>query len=157
MFQLLVMPLVAPRKMCINMKKDISSFPWEAAWNKHEGLCCEDKMKPEMKPFLKKAVLLKKNVGTWHISPLPAKFRKSDADIMRTDCIYYVDSNPGGDLSKLKSIVNKAQSVALPALMKNVLFHGKGWEGHLKKYHGPEMTAKYKNWQLEYKKAMSQK
>jgi hypothetical protein len=155
MFQLLVMPLVKPRKLCINRLHDVSAFPWETAWTLSEGMCCQSGAKPEMKKYADDAVTLKKNTGAWHIGPLPKEFRKTDADIMRTDFIYYVDTNPGGDLSKLKAIVNKATSIALPALQENVLFHGKTWKAHLAKHHGAAEVAKYKGWVADYTKAMT--
>ena len=158
MFQLLVMPVVSPRKLSIDRFHDAAAFPYESAWTRSQAPCCQDKLDPEMKAkYFDKAVELVKNDGCWHISPLPKKYRKTGADLMRSDVIYYVDSNPGGDLSKLKAIVNKATSVALPTLMDNVLFHGKRWEQYLAKHHGPEMVKKYKAWQAAYRQAMAGK
>ena len=158
MYQLLVMPIVAPRKLCINRYHNTDAFPWESFWWRADQMCCQDKAKPDLvKKYHGKAVELTKNNGTWHIGPLPKKFRRTEGDIMRTDCIYFVDTNPGGDLGKIKAVVNKATSVALPALMNNVLFHGKRWESFLAKHHGPAMVQKYKQWQDQYKQSMAGK
>ena len=156
MYQLLVMPVVSPRKLCINRYHNADGFPWESYWTKADHMCCLDKADPKIKAkYFDKAVTLEKNNGAWHISPLPKKFRKTEADLMRTDLIYFVDTNPGGDLGKIKAVVNKATSVALPALQENVLFHGKRWEPFLAKYHGAAMVQKYKTWQAQYKEAMA--
>ena len=103
--------------------------------------------------FFNKAVLLVKNDGCWHVGPLPKKFRKTPDDIMRTDCIYYVDTNPGGNLENMKAIVNKATAIAMPSLVNNVLFHSKNWEKYLSK-NMPGMLLKYKQWKQEYKESM---
>ncbi len=156
MSQLLVMPLVAPRKLCIDRHHDTNGFPFESYWSKVDPICCVDKWDPKIKEkYYEKAVTLKKNIGCWHIGPLPDKFQRDENDLMRSDCVYFVDTNPGGDLGKLKSLVNKAQSTALPALMKNVVFHGKRWEKYLAKHHGQAMTARYKQWVNEYKQWMN--
>lgn len=156
MSQILVMPLVAPRKLCIKRYHNSKGFPWESAWTKVDGMCCEDKMNQEIKDkYFEKAVLLVKNDGCWHIGPLPMKFQKTEADIMRTDCIYYVDTNPGGNLENLKAIVNKATEIAMPSLVENVLFHSKRWEQYLSK-HMPGMLPKYKEWKKQYEQSMKE-
>lgn len=156
MYQLLVMPLVAPRRLCITYHHDTTAFPWEAYWIKaSDPICCASKHKPQMAKYYDQAVVLKRNEGGWHISPLPKKFRRKPADIMRADCTYFIDTNPGGDLSKLRPLVNKATKIGSEALMKNVIFHGQRWEQHLAKYFGPAMVEKYKGWQKQYKEAMA--
>lgn len=156
MNQLLVMPFVDPRRLCIKRYHSTSAFPWESYWTlASDKECCKSKMNPAMKKYFDNAVYLQKNTGCWHISPLPKKFLKSDADIMRSDLVYFVDTNPGGDLGKIKAIVNKATSIALPTLVDNVNFHGKRWEQYLAKHHGPAMVAKYKEWVEQYKQSMT--
>jgi hypothetical protein len=155
MGQLLVMPFVAPRKLCIQRFHNSNGFPFESTWKLAGDACCEEGRNPEMQEYYDEAVSLKKNVGAWNIAPLPKKFRKTEADIMRTDCIYYVDTDPGGDLSKMKTLVNKAQSVALPKVAENVNFHCKNWEKYLAKHYGAGMVQKYKAWVTEYKQAMA--
>jgi hypothetical protein len=155
MYQLLVMPLVAPRKLCIDRYHNTDGFPFETYWKQTDAMCCQDQTDPELSAkYFDKAVTLKRNIGAWHISPLPAKFIKTEKDKMRADLIYYVDTHPGGDIGKLKPLVNKAQSIALPALMENVLFHGPVWEDYLKKHRSAELLAKYKTWLADYKQSV---
>lgn len=152
MYQLLVMPFVAPRRMCVRHDEDQSAFPWEAAWKlAGMGECCKKEQNINMIEYKHKAVELKKNQGAWRIAPLPPEFRKTDADRMRTDVIYYVDSHPGGDLGEIEFVVNKATSTALPTLMDNVIFHGKSWETHLNRHHGGgQALADYQAWRAAY-------
>ena len=158
MYQLLVMPIVAPRQMCIDRIHRTNAFPWESRWKLADVKnCCASKQQEKNAEYREKAVSLETNNGGWSIGPLPAKFRKTEADQMRTDVIYYVDTNPGGDIGQLKGIVNKATSTALPNLQKNVLFHGKNWEQHLQKYHGATAVSQYKTWIADYKAAMAAK
>ena len=158
MSQLLVMPLVSPRKLCIERYHNTDGFPFESYWSKADNMCCVDKWDPKIKEkYFDEAVTLERNIGCWHIGPLPEKFRKTPGDLMRADLIYFVDTNPGGDLGKLKSIVNKAQSTALPTLMNNVNFHGQRWEKYLAKHHGQAMVTKYQQWLAEYKESMGVK
>lgn len=158
MYQLLVMPFVEPRRLCVDKFQDTKSFPYESSWTMaSDQLCCQDKANPAMEKYYKDAVFLKKNQGAWNIGPLPKKFRKTPGDILRADCVYFVDTDPGGDLSKIQIIVNKATSTALPKVMGNVVFHGKNWESHLAKHHGAAAVAKYKALVEEYKQSMAEK
>lgn len=152
MYQLLVMPFVAPRRMCVRHDEDTSAFPWEAAWKlAGMGECCKSGQNMNMIEYKHKAVELKKNEGAWRIAPLPPEFRKTDADRMRTDVTYYVDSHPGGDLGEIQFVVNKATSTALPTLMEGVVFHGKSWEAHLNRHHGGgQAVAEYQAWRAAY-------
>jgi len=157
MYQLLIMPFVAARRLCISRYHDPSEFPWEASWQlADDKLCCHSEMNPAMEKYYDEAVFLLKNVGAWNISPIPEKFIRKEEDRFKTDCIYYVDTNPGGDLAKLSSIVNRANSIALPKLMDNVIYHCQRWTEHLKKYHDPELMKKYNQWVAAYKKQYGQ-
>ena len=74
-----------------------------------------------MEEFYKEAVSLKKNVGAWNIAPLPKKFRKTEGDIMRTDCIYYVDTDPGGAISPFSTKARvSARGIAGPAPLRHL-------------------------------------
>ncbi|MCC6156690.1 MAG: hypothetical protein IT350_01470 [Deltaproteobacteria bacterium] len=153
MYQLLVMPFVDPRHFTLERHNNRQSFPWESTWNQVPGIKCQDKMNPAVEEFRKGAILTEKNTGTWHVAPLPKEWVKSREDLLKTDLIYYVDSNPGGNLAAILPVVNKATKVALPALADNVLFHCRRWEKFATQHH-PDDVAKWKQELTDYRKAV---
>lgn len=158
MYQLVIMPFVAPRKTNIQNFNDNSAFPWESSWKTAKSPRCLEMRNPEMqKMYGDRAIVVAKNRGAWLISPLPKKFRRTPADINRSDVIYFVDTNPGGDIGKITALVNKALSVALPAVRDNTLNHCKNWVHHLETYHTPKDLENYLKWKAAYKKAMTEK
>ncbi len=154
LYQLLVMPFVDPRHFALTRYGNRRGFPWESHWRQTKDLKCQDEWNPEMNKFREDAVLTTKNDGAWHLSPLPKKYVKTKEDLLKTDCVYFVDTNPGGNLGAILPIVNKATKIAMPALADNVIFHCERWEDHLKKHHP---AADYNAWKKEiadYKKAV---
>jgi hypothetical protein len=150
------MPFLAPRRLCIAKEHDANGFPYQSSWKLSEDkACCQSKMNKKFSEYYDKAVYLDSNKGTWHISPLPKKFQKTEADKMRAQLYYYVNTNPGGDMSKITSLINKATLMALPKIASNVNFHGKVWETHLAKHHSAEDVAKWKAWITQYKESMT--
>ena len=144
LYQLLVMPFVAPRKYSLDRRPDRDGFPWESAWSAAPTLICSDKRNPEMEKFFSDAIQLTHNNGAWHISPVPEKYRDAPADARKAFIEYFVDTNPGGDLAALAAIVNKATSVAMPTLHQNLMALSKGFDEHMRKYHSPEDQARYR-------------
>jgi len=154
LYQLLVMPLVDPRKYSLTRFHDMTEFPWESAWEASPNLECSGKGNPEMAELAKDAVHITINTGSWRIGPLSAEMRKTEEDKMRSYVIYFVDTNPGGDLGKLAPIVNEATKTAMPKLVANIKFHGPSWRAHLKKYHNAQEVAQYDAWLEAYKQSM---
>ncbi len=154
LYQLLVMPLVSPRHFTMTRHGSRKGFPWESHWRQTKEMKCQDKWNPEMDKYRKNAVVTAKNDGCWHLSPLPKKFVKTKADLLKTDCHYFVDTNPGGNLGSLMAVVNKATTIAMPALAKNVIFQCSRWEGHLKKHHNADDNKAWKREIADYKKAV---
>lgn len=153
LYQLLVLPFVDPRKYSLSRWHDTSEFPWESSWDAVPSLECSDKGNPEMAEIAKGAVKVTINTGSWRIGPLPPEMRKTDQDKMKSYVLYYVDTNPGGDLASLGPIVNKSTGVAMPRLVENIKFHGVNWRAHLVKYHTPADVAQYDSWLASYKKS----
>jgi hypothetical protein len=152
-YQLLVMPLVSPRHFTLDRVIDQNGFPWETKWSQVPEMHCKDKWNKEMDSYRNDAVLTLRNNGTWHIGPIPKEFVKTKEDLLKTEGIYFVDTNPGGNLALLKPIINKATQIAMPALADSTNFIGKRWEEHMKKYHAGE----YQTWKqeiAEYRKSV---
>lgn len=144
-YQLLVMPLVDPRHFTLDRTITQAGFPWETRWTQTPDMHCKDKWNKEMDEYRKDAVTTLKNDGAWQLSPLPKEFVKTKADLLKTDAVYFVDSNPGGDIAKLKLIINQATKIAMPALADSTNFQCKRWEEHMKKVHPSE----YQTWKDE--------
>jgi hypothetical protein len=144
LYQLLVMPFVAPRKYSLARHHDRDGFPWESAWTATQELYCSEKRNPEMAKFFDEAVQITHNDGCWHLRPTPPAYRNGPQDAKNTFVEYFVDTNPGGNLAQLAAIVNKATSTALPTLHQNLLYHGRTFEAHLAKYHSPEDQARFR-------------
>jgi len=152
-YQILVMPLVAPRHFSLDRVTTQNGFPWETRWTQVPEMHCKNLWNKEMDSYRAKAVLTEKNDGAWQLSPLTKEFVRTKEDLLRTDAVYYVDSNPGGDIAKLKLVINQATKIAMPALADSVNFLGKQWDEHMKKYHPNE----YQTWKKEiadYRKAV---
>ena len=156
MSQLIVMPLLAPRKLCLVGTFNTEAFPWESYWDlTSDALCCESRREPEMSRYFDRAVAVKRNKEAWHISPLLKAFRKTPADAMRSDCIYMADVNPGGDLGRFEAITERVATTSLPQLMKHVVAQGKRWESFLAARYGPDEVRRYREWVELYRKSAS--
>jgi hypothetical protein len=151
LYQLLVMPLIAPRQFTLRRYADRTAFPWESKWSQEPIMRCQDTLNPQMDKYRTAAIITERNEGSWRLSPLPKEFIKSKEDLLKTDCIYYVDSNPGGNLSSLMAIVNKVTEIALPALAENLIFHARQWDEHMRKYHTPGEHEEWKAQVRAYK------
>lgn len=143
LYQLIVMPLVAPRQYTLKRSVNRAAFPWESKWSQEPEMRCQDKLNPQMEKYRTEAIITARNEGSWRLSPLSKEFIKSKEDLLKTDCIYYVDSNPGGNLSSLMAIVNKVTEIVLPALAENLIFHAKQWDEHMRKHH---TSREYEEW-----------
>jgi hypothetical protein len=154
LYQLIVMPLIAPRQYTIKRSANRAAFPWESKWSQEPQMRCQDKLNPAMEPYRTEAVVTEKNEGSWRLSPLPKPFIKNKEDLLKTDCIYYVDSNPGGNLSSLMGIVNKVTEIVLPALAENLIFHARQWDDHMRKHHTPRQ---YEEWKAHVAAYMSER
>ena len=146
LYQLLVMPLIAPRQFTLKRSANRTAFPWESKWSQEPEMRCQDKLNPQMEKHRTEAIITERNEGSWHLSPLSKEFIKSKEDLLKTDCIYYVDSNPGGNLSSLMAIVNKVTEIVLPALAENLTFHARQWDEHMRKHH---TSREYEEWRAE--------
>jgi hypothetical protein len=154
LYQLIVMPLIAPRQYTIKRSANRMAFPWESKWSQEPEMRCQDKLNPAMEKYRTEAVVTTKNEGSWRLSPLSRQFVKSKEDLLKTDCIYYVDSNPGGNLSSFMGIVNKVTEVVLPALADNLLYHARRWDDHMRKHH---TARQYEEWKAEVAAYMSER
>ncbi|MCZ7586870.1 MAG: hypothetical protein M5R36_27955 [Deltaproteobacteria bacterium] len=153
LYQLLVLPFIDPRHFSLDRVPNRDGFPWETSWKQVPGLKCQSGWNKGMDKFRESAVLTERNVGAWHLSPLPKEFVKSKADLLKTDTVYWVDSNPGGNVGSMTAIVNKATKTALPALADSLLFLGTQFDAHMRKYHIDDL----KEWEEEraaYKEAV---
>ncbi|MDP1993394.1 MAG: hypothetical protein Q8K00_20450 [Syntrophales bacterium] len=144
LYQLIVMPLIAPRHYTLKRSANRTVFPWESKWSQEPEMRCQDKLNPQMEKYRTEAIITEKNEGSWRLSPLSKEFIKSKEDLLKTDCIYYVDSNPGGNLSLLMGIVNKVTEVVLPALAENLIFHARQWDEHMREHHTPREHEEWK-------------
>lgn len=154
LYQLLVMPLIAPRQYTLKRSADRTAFPWESKWSQEPQMRCQDKLNPEMEKYRMEAIVTTKNEGSWRLSPLSRPFIKGKEDLLKTDCIYYVDSNPGGNLSSLMGIVNKVTEIVLPALSENLIFHAKQWDDHMRRHHS---SRQYEEWKAQVTTFMSER
>ena len=154
LYQLIVMPLIAPRQFTLKRSTNQIAFPWESKWSQEPQMRCQDKLNPQMEKYRTEAIVTERNEGSWRLSPLSKEFIKSKEDLLKTDCIYYVDTNPGGNLSSLMAIVNKVTETALPVLTENVVFHAKQWDKHMRTYHTPHQ---YEEWTAQVKAYRSQR
>jgi len=154
LYQLLVMPLIAPRHYTLKRSTNRTAFPWESKWSQEPQMRCQDKLNPEMEKYRTEAIVTVKNEGSWRLSPLSKQFIKSKEDLLKTDCIYYVDSNPGGNLSSFMGIVNKVTEIVLPALAENLIFHAKQWDDHMRKHH---TSRQYDEWKTQVSAYMSER
>lgn len=156
MSQLIVTPLLSPRKLCLVGTFNTEAFPWESYWDlAADALCCESRRDPEMYRYFDRAVAVTRNKEAWHISPLPGAYRKTPADAMWADCIYMADVNPGGELGRFDSITERVGTTSLPQLMKHIVIQGKRWESFLAARYGPEEARRYRKWVELYKKSTS--
>ena len=146
LYQLIVMPLVAPRHYTLKRSANRAAFPWESKWSQEPEMRCQDKLNPQMDKYRTEAIITARNEGSWRLSPLSKEFINNKEDLLKTDCIYYVDSNPGGNLSSFMRIVNKVTEIVLPALAENLIFHAKQWDDHMRKHHTPR---EYEEWQAQ--------
>ena len=154
LYQLIVMPLVAPRQFTLKRSANRTAFPWESKWSQEPEMRCQDKLNPQMEKYRKEAIITERNEGSWRLSPLSKEFIKSKGDLLKTDCIYYVDSNPGGNLSSLMAIVNKVTEIVLPTLAENLIFHAKQWDEHMMKHH---TSSEYEEWKAQVRAYMSER
>jgi hypothetical protein len=154
LYQLIVMPLIAPRQYTIKRSANRMAFPWESKWSQEPQMRCQDKLSPAMEKYRTDAVVTTKNEGSWRLSPLSRQFVKSKEDLLKTDCIYYVDSNPGGNLSPFMGIVNKVTEIVLPALADNLLYHARQWDDHMRKHH---TARQYEEWKTQVAAYMSER
>jgi hypothetical protein len=151
LYQLIVMPLVAPRHFTLKRSANRAAFPWESKWSQEPEMRCQDKLNPQMDKYRTEAIVTARNEGSWRLSPLSKEFIKNKEDLLRTDCIYYVDSNPGGNLSSIMGIINKVTEIVLPALAENLIFHAKQWDEHMRKHHTPLEYGEWKDQVRAYK------
>lgn len=155
LYQLLVAPFVKPRKYSLRRYPDRSAFPWESAWEANEKLLCSENRDSKLEDFFKEAVHITHNNGCWRLGPVPTEYRNSPEDIKKTYIRYFVDTNPGGNIAAMSAIANKATSVAMPALHQNLMFLGKNWDEHLKKYHTPQEIELYHQEVKQFHEAIS--
>jgi hypothetical protein len=148
LYQLLVLPFIAPRQYTLKRHTNQTTFPWESHWVQESGMRCQDRIDTQMDKYRMEAITTLRNEGYWYISPLPQEFIRSRDDLRKTDCVYYVNSNPGGNLSSLMAIINKVTEITLPALVENLTFHAKHWEDHMKDHHTPQQ---YDDWKAQVK------
>ena len=156
-YQLLLMPFVAPRKYCILRHHDRNGFPWESAWGLADELYCANKRDHRFDAEFGKAVRMKCNTGAYLVAPLPKGFRRKPSDLYRADVTYFVDADPGGDISKLKPLLNLAQKMALPEVVKLVNFHAERWKEHMEEYHSAAELKEYLALRQRYVELYKQK
>jgi hypothetical protein len=151
MNQLIMLPFLSPRRMCLVGAFDTKAFPWESFWDlAKDADCCKSQQDEAFMDHYDKAISVTRNKESWHISPLPKSFRKTKGDILRADCIYIADVNPGGDLGKMDRVASIAAKMSLPQLAKHVVARGKTWEPFLTEQYGPETVRKYREWVARY-------
>jgi len=155
MNQLIVLPLISPRKVCLAGSFDTTAFPWESHWDlAGDSVCCLSQRDPELQRYYDKAVVVTRNKESWHISPLPPEFRRTPQDILRTDCIYIADVNPGGELGRMEYIANMAAKTSLPQIARHTVARGKSWESFLESRYGSRMAQQYRGWVRMYREAI---
>lgn len=149
-FQYLVTPFISPRIVSTSLCRNRDDFPWEAAWWSDGKLPCREMAGEALKKEIAQAVPVDKNVGAWHVGPLPREFRRTPADLQRSQLLFLVDTDPGGSIGDLTLIVNHAHSVSLPALARQVLLIGQRYGEFLKKYQTPEDRKGYEQERAQY-------
>jgi hypothetical protein len=154
LYQLLVMPMISPRQFTLKRSSNRTAFPWESKWSQEPEMRCQDKLNPQMEKYRSEAVITERNEGSWRLSPLSKEFIKRKEDLLKTDCVYYVDSNPGGNLSSLMAIVNRVTEIALPVLAENLIFHAKQWDDHMRKHH---TSRQYEEWKAQVRAYISER
>jgi hypothetical protein len=154
LYQLIVMPLIAPRQFTLKRSMNRNAFPWESKWSQEPEMRCQDELNPLMEKYRKEAIITTRNEGSWRLAPLSKEFIKSKDDLLKTDCIYYTDSNPGGNLSSLMSIINNVTEVLLPVLADNLIFHAKQWDEHMRKHH---TSRQYEEWKAQIRAYRSER
>ena len=143
-YQLLHLPLVAPRKFAIRLHQDTRAFPWEAAWEAAPDLECADRRDPALADLFAAAVTITRSRGAWHIQPIPSALRRRPDDRRRAHVVYYVDADPGGDLSQWTGIVDAATRAAMRDLAATLAVVGARWEDHLRRHHPEGDLARYR-------------
>lgn len=154
LYQLIVMPFIAPRQFTLKRSANRTAFPWESKWSQEPEMRCQDKLNPLMEKYRTEAVSTERNEGSWRLSPLSKEFIKCKEDLLKTDCIYYVDTDPGGNLSSLMAIVNKVTEIVLPSLAENLVFHAKQWDEHMRQHHP---SHQYEEWKAQVRAYRSQR
>ena len=154
LYQLIVMPLIAPRQFTLKRSANRTAFPWESKWSQETEMRCQEGLNPQMDKYRTEAIVTERNEGCWRLSPLSKEFIKSKEDLLKTDCVYYVDTNPGGNLSSLMAIVHKVTEIALPALADNLIFHAKQWDEHMRKHH---TSQEYEEWKAQVRAFKSER
>lgn len=149
-YQLLNLPLVAPRKFSIHLQQDTRAFPWEAAWEGEKALTCADARDPAHDDLFSAAVQITRSRGAWRLQPIPPALRRSPLDRLRTHVVYYVDTDPGGDLSRWTGIVDTATRSAMRGLAENVRLVGGRWEEHLRRHHPPADLDRFRRLRADY-------
>lgn len=148
-YQLLVFPLLSPRKTNVISIHNRNGFPWETAWQEHDPVC-EHLADPAFKKWRDKAVVLPRNTGSYRIRPLPKELRTSPEDVNRADVRYFVDTHPGGGVGELPALVNGATKQAMPQMAELIAQHGRDWMAHMKRYHTKEEIAAYEAQRAAY-------
>ena len=149
-YQLLVMPLISPRKANIRLCRNVNGFPWEMAWHESDTAPCEKLASAEMAPWREKAVAIERNRGSWLVSPIPPELRRSPADLNRADVRYFVDTNPGGSVGKMEVLANAAQRQAMPVLAGLINQHGKTYDRFMQEHKTPEQLADFRQLRQRY-------
>ena len=148
LYQLLVLPFIAPRQYTLKRYTNRTAFPWESHWVQEPEMRCQDQLDTQMDRYRMEAITTLRNEGCWYISPLPQEFIRNREDLRKTDCVYYLNSNPGGNLTSLMAVVNEVMENTLPALVGNLTFYAKHWEDHMKDHHTPQQ---YDDWKAQVK------
>ena len=149
-YQLLVMPLVAPRKYSLLRHHNRKGFPWESAWELADKLYCADMRNKDFEQYFKEAVVVLRNNGSFLVAPLPPEFRRSPSDLNRADIRYFVDVHPAGNIAKLKPLVNLVNKIGLPDVARLINFHAKHWREHMEKYHSKKELEEYLSLRRRY-------
>lgn len=142
-FQLLVFPLVSPRKTSALLRRDTAGLPWETTWRETDHPFCEDLADPALQGIRDRAVVLPRNRGSWRISFIPPEYRRSPQDLYRADCRYFVETGMGGAVGRIDLLVDGAQRRAMPTMAELVNHHGRTWREHMERRHTPEELAEY--------------
>lgn len=153
-YQLLNLPLVAPRMYSLRHVEDTSAFPWESAWSSDGVMRCAELRDPAEEQLYAAAVQVVENRGAWRVAPLPPALQRTAGDRLRAHVIYYVDASPGGDLARFTGVVDAATRAAMRGLVDNLTFQGKRWREHLRRYHSADERARYERLVKAYRDAV---